>query len=191
MPHHDADGLPADRQLSALFDDLEQQAEGLALADREVEIDDRARDEYAEVDLLSRLHASVGASVVLSVQGVGQVPGRVSRVGRDWCLVTGPQGEPRLVHLRRLVSARGLSEHAVPAAARSVLSLLPLTSCLRRMVDDGDGTGRGAVLGLVDGSVRRGELHRVGADFVELWHDGAVTVVPLAAVATVTTATGG
>ena len=52
-----------------LFDDLEQQAEGLALAERDARVAERCRAEYAEVDLVARLHASVGTPVQVEVRG--------------------------------------------------------------------------------------------------------------------------
>jgi hypothetical protein len=180
------DFQPADaRALLALFDDLEQQAEGLALARRDEEVVDRLRDEYAEVDLLSRLHAGAGREVVLALQGVGDLRGVLARVGADWCLLDQSGWRASavdvLVHVPLLTGVRGLSEEAQPAAARSVLARLSLTSCLRRLAEAG-GTH---TLRLADGTARSGQLGRVGADFVEVWGDGPTVVVPLAATACV------
>lgn len=171
--------------LLALFDDLEQQAEGLELERRDAEVADRLRDEYAEVDLAARLHASVGAVVELTVLGPSvsgaaaggeELRGTLVRVGAGWLLVAAG-GRELLVRGDALVAVRGLSEQALPAGARSVLSRLPLTSCLRRLSEEGERQ----VLRLVDGSLRAGELGRVGADFVELWDDRGVGQVPLSA----------
>ena len=79
-----------DEQLFALFDDLEQQAEALYDAERESELGDRSRAEYATVTLASRLMASLEAPLVLHVTGIGTVAGRLQRVGADWCLLHGP-----------------------------------------------------------------------------------------------------
>ena len=49
-----------EERLLDLFDDLEQQADGLALAERDALVVEQSRAEYAEVDLASRLAASVG-----------------------------------------------------------------------------------------------------------------------------------
>lgn len=179
------DHLPAgDPALAALFDDLEQQAEGLALAQRDEEVRDRLADEYAEVDLLSRLHASVGREVSVSVAG-WPVSGIVARVGSDWCLLHrtgwGEAAVETLVHLRAVSTWRGLSEGAQPATARSVLARLPLTSCLRRLAEAG---GRHTVR-LTDGSTRTGRVGRVGADFLELEADGPTVALPLGATACV------
>jgi hypothetical protein len=180
------DFRPADdRALLALFDDLEQQAEGLALAQRDEEVLDRLRDEYAEVDLLSRLHASAGRDVVVSARGAGDLPGVLGRVGSDWCLLGrtgwGASSVEVLVHLPLVTSIRGLADAAEPAAARSVLGRLGLTACLRRLAEAG-GTH---TLRLADGTARTGSLGRVGADFVEVWADGVTVVLPLSATACV------
>ncbi len=171
--------------LIALFDDLEQQAEGLELERRDAEVADRLRDEYAEVDLAARLHASVGAEVELTVVGQGasgsepggeEVRGTLVRVGAGWLLVAAG-GRELLVREAALVVARGLSERALPVGARPVLSRLTLTSCLRRLAEEGERQ----VLRLVDGSLRSGDLGRVGADFVELWDERGAGQVPLSA----------
>jgi hypothetical protein len=178
-----------DRALLALFDDLEQQAEGLALTRRDDEVLDRLRDEYAEVDLLSRLHASAGREVVIGVVGGEAVAGSLSRVGSDWCLLEnsgwGSAPVETLVHLRLVTSVRGLDPGAQPAAARSVLARLGLTSCLRGLAE----AGQTHTVRLVDGTSRVGRVARVGADFVELWLDGTSVVVPLAAMAYVVSGT--
>jgi hypothetical protein len=183
-------GPLGDRALLALFDDLEQQAEGLALTQRDDEILDRLRDEYAEVDLLARLHASTGREVVVGVVGAEAVAGSLARVGSDWCLLEnsgwGAAPVETLVHLPLVTSIRGLAGEAQPAAARSVLARLGLTSCLRRLAE----AGRTHTVRLADGTSRSGRVTRVGADFVELWSDGTTVVVPLAATAYVVSGTG-
>ena len=75
-----------EERLFEVFDDLEQQAEGLALRARDAEASARARDLYTEVDLASRLHASVGTSVELVVRGAGAVRGRWST--HTWSLLS-------------------------------------------------------------------------------------------------------
>ena len=178
-PAHD-DVMRGLLPLLDLFDELEQQAAGLDLERRDAEVDDRVRDEYAEVDLASRLHASVGSSVGFGLLGCGDVRGTLVRVGADWCLleVDGPVvSHELLVRQGALVVAHGLSERAVPAGARSVLSRLTLASCLRRLAESGERQ----VIGTTDGGLRTGEIGRVGADFVELWDDAGTVQVPLRA----------
>ena len=151
--------------LSHLFEDLEQQAEGLHLVERDAEVRDRSRSEYAEVTLAARLHASIGAVVALSVVGVGTVDGTMSRAGEGWCLLeTTLSAQEWLVPLRAVKRARGLSERAVSAEARSVVSRLSLRSALRGLAD----ARTEVVLHHDDGEQTRGVVVRVGADFVEL-----------------------
>ena len=76
-----------EERLLALFDDLEQQAEGLALAARDAEVAELGRAEYAHVDLTSRVHGSVRGRLALAVDGVGRMDVELVRAGADWCLV--------------------------------------------------------------------------------------------------------
>ena len=172
-----------EERLFEVFDDLEQQAEGLALLARDAEAGDRARDLYSEVDLASRLHASVGSAVDLVLPGAA-VRGKVLRVGRGWCLLglTSGPGQEVLVNLAGLVSVRGLAARAVPEAARPVTARLGIASALRHLAEEQEPV----VITRVDGEVRRGRLERVGADFVELvGESGATEVVPTAALSLV------
>jgi hypothetical protein len=172
-----------EKRVLDLFDDLEQQAEGLALAERDATVAELGRAEYAEVELAARLHASVGHPVQLVVQGAGTVHGRLQRVGSGWCVVQGDDGRSGTVaRTAALISARGLSPRAVPEVARGPLARLGFASVLRRLAEE----AQPLVMVLVDGAVRRGSPLRVGADFVEVTAgDGGVEVVPFPAVATV------
>ncbi len=151
--------------LHGLFEDLEQQAEGLHLAERDAEVTDRSRAEYSQVTMAARMHASVGGNFSLRVQGVGRLAGVLVRVGSDWCLVRAePAGQEWIVQLRAILEVAGLSPRAVSEPARSVLARLGLGSALRHVAE----SGAVVVLDCVDGSRRRGTLVRVGADFVEV-----------------------
>ncbi len=163
-----------------LFDDLEQQAEGLALGERDAEVAEQRRAEYAEVELASRLFGSVGTRLVLGVSGLGTVTGVLRRAGDGWCLLTAESSQ-WVVRLSALTSVRGLAERGVAPPARPVTSRLGTGSALRRLAQ----TRAETVVHRVDGSLVRGPLGRVGADFVEVWGDGYVEVVPLAVVAAV------
>lgn len=154
-----------DERLFDLFEDLEQQAQGLQLADRDVEVADRARAEYArEVDLASRVHASLGRQVTLTVLGVGAVQGTLASAGRDWCLLDGGGSGEWVVRLPAVLVARGLSERALAERARPVAGRLHLSSSLRRLAD----ARRTAVVATLDGTRTRGRIARVGTDFFEL-----------------------
>ena len=156
--------------LCGIFDDLEQQAEGLHLAERDADVADRSVGEYAKVNMASRLHASVGAPLTMTVSGVGRLHGILVRVGLDWCLLRGETaGQEWIVRLAALTDVRGASGRAVTEPARTVLTRLALGSALRGVVDSGTTT----TLLLVDGAAARGSLLRVGADFVEICEDGS------------------
>jgi hypothetical protein len=152
-----------EERLLDLFDDLEQQAEGLALADRDAEVAERSRAEYAQVDLASRLHASVGRTLVIGVAGVGQLDATVLRAGRGWCLVRARDHE-WVLRLASFTYLRGLSVRAVAEPARPVTARLGLGSVLRGLA----GEGTVVVVHRLDGSLGRGRLLRVGGDFLEL-----------------------
>ena len=167
-----------DDRLGDLFDDLEQQAEGLALAERDAEVAEQSRAEYARVDLAARLHASVGARLRVTVPGVGPLDGLLRRVGDDWCLLEVGERE-WIIRTSAAGALRGVADRAVPEPLRPVTARLGWASAMR-----GAAAGRGdVVLHRWDGTRDRGALGRVGADFVELLgEDGAgqLAVVPLA-----------
>jgi len=153
-----------EEQLFALFDDLEQQADGAFAVERDLEVAERAHAEYAAVTAASRMMASVGAEVVLQVDGVGAVGGLLQRVADGWCLVDGPS-QQWLVRLPAVSSARGLSRRSVPEAAWPVTAKLGLGSALRRITE----AAEECRLCLRDGTAYDVRLARVGADFVEAY----------------------
>jgi hypothetical protein len=171
-----------EQRLVDLFDDLEQQAEGLALAERDVEVAELGRAEYAPVHLGSRQPASAGQRVVLVVGGVGRLDVTIVRLGADWLLADDGRAE-WLVRTAAVAQAEGLSERAVHPAQRPVTARLGLGSALRGVAEE-----RSPVLvHRSDGGTLAGRIRRVGADFVELWPDerGALAVVAFEALAAV------
>ncbi len=162
-----------DDRLLAVFDDLEQQAEGLALSARDVEVAELGRAEYAAVDLVARLAGSTGTDVRLEVRGIGRVAGRLARVGADWLLVEDEVHE-WLVRVAAVAEVRGLGDLAVAPENRPVAARLGFGSALRGIAEE-----RTAVLlHRVDGGIVRGVLRRVGADFAEvLEEDQGVTLL--------------
>lgn len=168
-----------EERLLDLFDDLEQQADGLALAERDALVVEQSRAEYAEVDLASRLAASVGGRVRLDVQGVGGLDGLLRRTGDGW-LVLEAGGRAWVVVLAAVRRVRGLSDGAVDAAARPLSTRLGLASALRGLAE---GRSETVVHG-PDGQVTRALLGRVGRDFVEVrTAEGVVDIVPFTAIA--------
>lgn len=168
----------------AVLDDLEQQAVALYDAERLPEIADRSRAEYQQVGLTSRLMASLGTGVALTVQGVGTVVGHLDRVAAEWCVLSGP-AQDWVVRVAALVALDGASARAVPEIAWPVTSRLGLGSALRRLGE----AGERCVVHRLDGAQHDGVVRRVGRDFVEL--DGGadtghrVTLLPFTALAAV------
>jgi hypothetical protein len=156
------------RDLAALFEDLEQQADGMELAARDAELVDRVQGEYAAVAFDSRVHASVGRSVVLVVTGVGTLRGVLTSAGRTWCLLAPESSHrPWLVRLAAIEAASGLSSRALPEELRPAVARLGFGSAVRRLAEHRDvvvhGTGGGR---------RRVRVVRVGADFAEALDEG-------------------
>jgi hypothetical protein len=175
-----------ERSVLALIDDLEQQAEGLHLQERDLEVADRTRAEYAQVGLASRLHALSGRPVRLRLLGGITLAGTVTRTGTDWLLLEDEVARAWIVRHAAVAVLQGASARSVSADALGVLRRLPLRAVLRRLADD----DADCLLHLVDGSRVEGRLLRLGEDFAELRLAGDVTaegydVVPLAAVAAV------
>lgn len=170
--------------LERLFEELERQAEGLALTERDADVGEQRRAEYAEVDLAARLHASAGGRLTLVVGGVGPLEGRLQRVGAGWLLLE-DRGGDWVVALSAVTVVRGLADRAMAAEARSVLSRLSLGAALRRLAE----RRAEVAVHLVDGTVTHGLLGRVGADFVERRvgepGQGGVEAVPFTAIAAV------
>ena len=151
-----------EEHLFDLFDDLEQQAEALYDAERDLELADRSRAAYHQVTLASRLMASVGGEVVLQLRGAGQVAGTLTRVGTGWCLVRG-RAQDWVVRHDAVLVVDGGSDRSVPEVAWSAVAGLGLGAALRRVAE----AGERCVLHLVDGGRHEAVLRRVGADFVE------------------------
>ncbi|MEO9325972.1 hypothetical protein ABFT23_20930 [Nocardioides sp. C4-1] len=152
-----------EQELFGFLDELEQQADALYDAERLPELADRARAEYQQVPLAARLMASLDHDVVLHVLGVGAVAGRLDRVARGWCLVSGP-GQDWIVPWPAVAAVEGASDRAVPEVAWPAVARLGLGSALRRIADSGER----CVVHRIDGGRHDGLVHRVGQDFVEL-----------------------
>jgi hypothetical protein len=128
----------------------------------------------------------VGTRVLLEVSGLGVLDGRLVRLGDGWCLVD-VDGREWIVVLGAVGWWRGLVDRGIGTAARPVTARLGVGSALRGVAE----TREAVALHSTDGSIARGVLGRVGADFVELLADpardeddrAAVRVVPFSAVA--------
>lgn len=152
-----------DEQLFALFDDLEGQASALFELERDAELVDRSRAEYHRVTLDSRLMASIGAPLGLTVAGVGRVEGELQRLGLGWCLVSG-HAQDWIVRTACIEVVQGASDRSVPEVAWSPLHKLGVSSALRRLAE----SRVRCVVHLVGGGQHEAVVRRVGADFVEI-----------------------
>jgi hypothetical protein len=171
-----------EESVSAVFEDLEQQAEGLHLVERDAEVADRAAAEYSRVSLAARLHASLGRDLRVRIAGGRVVGGRLARVGDDWFLLVGGASEWVVRH-GGVRAVAGLSARASSEDTWSVVDRLTLRSVLRRLAAAGDA----CLVHFGHDEHLEGRVGRVGRDFFEL-HVGegveaVVHAVPTAGVA--------
>ncbi|MDQ6688810.1 MAG: hypothetical protein M3Z50_14660 [Actinomycetota bacterium] len=169
----------------SLFEDLEQQAAGLQLAEREAEVGERSVAEYAQVSLGSRLHASLGRALRVRLVGGRHLQGRLVSAGAEWLLLEDDHGSEWVLPSAGLSSVEGLSSRSVNEDAWPLPTRLSLRSVLRRIA-------RGqadCVVHLRDDGQVSGRLGRIGRDFVEMHADGdrgtGTTAVPLEVVAAI------
>lgn len=170
-----------DESMSAVFDDLEQQATGLHFLERDVEVADLAVAEYSRVGLGARLHASLGAEVRVRLLGGLVLSGRLARVGKDWLMLAEPASE-WIVRQDGVASVRGLADRADDEETWSLVDRLSVGTVLRRLSE----VGERCLVHLIDGQQMEGRLRRVGRDFVELYvgvgPDASMQVVPVASI---------
>lgn len=166
----------------AVFEDLEQQAAGLRLAERDVEVAELSVAEYSRIGFAERVHASLGREVALRLVGGHQVSGRLQRCGLDWLLLVDGTRE-WVVRSAAVATASGLASRADSQETWSVVDRLTLRSLLRRLSVE----SARCVVHFVDQSVLRGQVRRVGHDFVELYvgeaGSGSLQLVALGSVA--------
>jgi len=163
----------------AVLDDLEQQAAGLHLVERDAEVADLSVAEYSKISLGARLHASQGLELRVRLVGGHQVSGRLARVGEDWLLLVDRSAE-WIVRYDGIVSLTGLSARANSEETWSVMDRLTLRAVLRRL----SGVSEPCLVHFVDDQQVKGRVGRVGRDFFELHvgegQDRSVQVVPVA-----------
>jgi hypothetical protein len=171
---------PWEARLFAFLDDLEQQAGATFAAERDQEVAERARAEYARVGVAARLMASLDREVALDVEGAGPVAGRLRRVADGWLLVAAASGS-WIVRLEAIALVRGAAPGAVPPEAWPVTARLGLGSALRGLA------GEPCVVHARGGQRYEARLGRVGADFVEaqIGADPVPSLVAFSAIAAV------
>lgn len=168
--------------MCAVFDDLEQQAQGLHLVERDAEVAALTAAEYSRVSLAARLHASVGQELRVELVGGQLVTGRLARLGDGWFLLVDGISE-WVVRAEAVATLGGLSPKAHLEDTWSPVDRLTLRGALRRLADEGDS----CLVHFVDDRRVQGRIGRVGLDFFELISGedatGLVQAVPHASVA--------
>jgi hypothetical protein len=171
-----------EESMFAVFDDLEQQAEGLHLVERDAEVADLTAAEYSRVSLGARLHASLGHDLRIRLLGGRVVAGRLARLGDDWLLLADGASEWVVRH-QGVVNVSGLSAKAHSEDTWPVVDRLTLRAVLRRLAMDNEP----CVVHFCDDQQVEGRIGRVGQDFFELsvgeGADRLVQAVPNGAVA--------
>jgi hypothetical protein len=152
-----------EESMLAVFDDLEQQAEGLHLAERDAEVADLTLAEYARVSLAARLHASLDQQLQVRLVGGRVVSGRLARVGEGWLLLVDGSSEWVVPHLG-IASVSGLSTRADHEDTWPVMDRLTLRAVLRRLAAAADP----CLVHFRDDQRAEGHILRVGRDFFEL-----------------------
>ena len=170
-----------EESMFAVFEDLEQQAEGLHLIERDAEVADLTVAEYSRISLGARLHASLGLDLRARLVGGLVVAGRLARAGEDWLLLVGQSSE-WIVRHDGIVTLTGLSPRADSEETWSVLDRLNLRALLRRL----SSVHETCLVHFADDQQVEGRVGRVGRDFFELYvgegPDRTVQVVPVSSV---------
>jgi hypothetical protein len=155
-------GRVVDMRWELLFDDLEAQAQAAAAAELAGEVADRTRRERALVELVDRVVAGHGSTLLLRVAGGATYEGTLADVAQQWCVLRTPA--PVLVPMAAVTSVSGLGTVASTTGREGVRRRITLASALRAVSRD-----RSPVrIDLVDGSTLTGTLDSVGADHVDV-----------------------
>lgn len=173
--------MRAEDQLFELLDDLERQAAAAYAEEREWEIADVARADYAQVTLASRLMASLESDVSLEVAGIGRLAGRLVRLGDGWLVLAGRS--TWLVVLPAVISVTGASARSRHEDSWDLRHRLGLRSVLERLAEQGSH----CLIHRCDGSSASSRISRIGADFVEAeergpGHETLIALTQIAAV---------
>jgi hypothetical protein len=152
-----------EESMFAVFDDLEQQAQGLHLVERDAEVADLTVAEYSRISLAARLHASLGQHLRVRLLGGRVIGGRLARLGEDWFLLVDGSSEWVVRH-QGVATIAGLSGKAHHEDSWSVVDRLTMRAVLRRlaMADEP------CLVHFCDDQQVEGRVGRVGRDFFEL-----------------------
>ena len=153
-----------EESMFAVFDDLEQQAEGLHLVERDAEVADLTVAEYSRVSLAARLHASLGRrpAGAAARRSPGRRPAGPARARTGCCSSTARRSGSCATRGGRPSS--GLSTQADSEDTWSVVDRLTLRAVLRRLA----AAGEACLVHFCDDQQVEGRVGRVGRDFFEL-----------------------
>jgi hypothetical protein len=169
MEHGAGEGAGGDDLVRWLEDDLAAQAHAWGAADRDAELADRLRTEWARTPVADRWRAAArdAVAVEVEVEGAGQLVGEVVDVGADHAALRGERGQRTWVATRAVRQVQGLPASAVRPATE-VEGRWTLAAVLRRL----GAAGEPLVLVRRDGAVLAGVVALVGADHVDVLPDG-------------------
>ncbi len=146
-----------------LFADLEGQFAAEERRELDSEVAERTRRERALVDLGSRLAATSGSGVALSLDGGSRVEGTVQDLGADWVLLRARLSTDVLVPLGAVVTVSGLAGRSEELRSARRFGLGYALRALSR-----DRATVGATLRGAEGVGAIGTIDAVGADHLDL-----------------------
>lgn len=156
----------------ALFDDLEAQWSAQRAQQLEADVAEAVQWERAQIPLVGRLRAGIGAQVQITLQDGGQFGLLVQSVGADW--ISGRAGAQSLIlPIRAITSVEGLPLRAQPEASHT-RRLLGIGSPLRAL----SRSREAVILAGVGGELGRGVIAHVGADHLDLAMKGEGAAPP-------------
>ncbi len=151
-----------------LFADLEVDALGLDMLERDAEIMDRTRAELASIRLADRFRAAIGVTVSVRVEGADGLRGQVRQVAACWLLLATSEQVEWLVAWSALLGVTGLPAQASPSRGSQIAERMGWPATWRALARNRDEVH----VVRRDGSVVTGVPERAGADFVEIRHLG-------------------
>ena len=77
---------------TALFEDMEAQLEAADAAELDSEVRDRTRTEFARVELVGRLRASLRTELTLQLRSGERLRGELAALGGDWLVLQAGDG---------------------------------------------------------------------------------------------------
>jgi hypothetical protein len=140
---------------AALFADVEGELDAAEAAELDAEVSDRTAYEVGRLTLADRLTAALGTDVAVTTNGAGTVRGQLTDAAPDWLVV----GDT-LVPTAAVTTMTGLGVRAARPGA--IQRRLTLGYALRALA------GQDATVTTTDGTMYRGTIDRVGADFVDV-----------------------